>query len=149
MRIVCSAVHPTGHLVMARLPDGAVFTATFVDEPAPRDITDMVADLLLTGALDAAEQSQTGRPDPDEQVTAARVSYQQPLLPGQTVPAASFTWAHLPTRQGGDFDPAEVLALLARGIAVNLTAGIAHEAADVPDTPAGAEDPGEGTGAPA
>lgn len=138
MRVIVSAVRPSGHLVIARLPEGAAFGARFPGEDGPRDVTGMVADLLLAGGLDQREATESGRPEPVEQVVAAVVSYSQPPLPGAPAVPASFTWVHLPSGEAGDFTPGEVLPLVSRGISVLITEGVATEAAEgaVPDSPA-------------
>lgn len=144
MRILVSAPRPSGHLAVVRLPDGALFTARYVDDPdgQERDITALVADILLSGALDQVEAAAAGRPEPTEVVHAAAVAYREPLLPGQVRAAASFTWLHVPTGDGGDFPAEDVLGLLARGIAVEITSGVAAEAADVPADTASLEGSG-------
>lgn len=134
MRVLFSSVRPTGHVAVVRLPDGAAFVARFLDDGTDRDVTGAVADLLLSGALDAAQASADGRPEPAETVEVVQVHYTEPLLPGQAREGGSFSWLHLPTGEAEDFDPQQVLRLVARGISVELTAGVAAEAADVPDT---------------
>lgn len=131
MRVLLSSPRPTGHLAVVRLPHGARFTARYVDDAADRerDITALVADLLLSGALDRAQATSEDRPEPAQSVEVAVVSYSEPLLPGQVRAASSFTWTHVPSRTGGDFGAEEVLDLIARGIGVELTAGVAAEVA--------------------
>lgn len=93
----------------------------------------MAADLILSAALDVAEQVDAPRPEPQEQVDVAHVSYQAPLLPAQMGEPSSFTWMHVPTGQAGDLPAEQILDLLVHGIVLALTAGVANEAADVPD----------------
>lgn len=109
-----------------------MFQARYADDPQDqvRDITHMAAELLLLGALDAAEAQQAGRPAPTDEVTIGTVSYTEQALPGQVRGVASFTWMHLPTQTSEDFDPREVLALLVRGMTVAITEGVAKEATD-------------------
>jgi hypothetical protein len=143
MRLLISTVRPTGHAVVVRLPDGAALTGHFTDDNSTRDLTDNIAELLLTGALDAVEAAGSGRPDPAESVEVVRVSYSEPREPGQVGAPATFSWVHLPTRTGDDFDPAEILPLIARALAVILTAGVAaEEAAASPEDAFPAVDPG-------
>lgn len=137
MRTLMSRPSPSQHLVLARLPEGAGFLAQFVDERQPRDITDGVADLLLTGLIDALEQKASGRPEPEDQVEVAHLAYvAPPTAPGAVLPPATFTWLHLGSGQCGDLDPESVLPLLQRGVSVALTEGVAAEAADVPESSA-------------
>lgn len=145
MHTLISAPRPTGHLAVVRLPQGAKFTAVYVDDDPgqAREITALVAELILSGALNAMEVRASAPPAPAEEVEAVTVSYSEPLLPGQVRGAASFTWVHAPSGKGGDFEPHEVLSLIARGIAVELTAAVAAEAAQgsVPDTAEELNDP--------
>jgi hypothetical protein len=144
MRVLVSAVRPSGHLVVLRLPEAAAFLAEFDDDGSCRDISELAPELLLTGALDALEAGQSGRPEPAETVQAANVHYSEDGLPGEVTSPASFSWLHLPSGTGGDFPPADVLSLLARGIGVEVTAGVAAEAAsgEVPNDPGDLERPG-------
>lgn len=130
MRTLISNVRPSGHFVIVRLPEGATFRARYADDPEPRDITALVTELLLTGALDVLEARASERPAPVDAVEAVTVFYSEPGLPGQVREPASFTWVHGPTREGGDFGPHEVLDLIARGVTVELTAGVAREATE-------------------
>lgn len=152
MRTLVSRLAPSGFLVLARVPDGAAVLATFVDDGQERDLTEHVADLLLSGALDRLEATQTGRPDPAETVEAVTVRYLEPApAPGALREPASFSWAGTAPGVGaGDFDPSEVLPLLVRGLTVEITAAVAHESAqaalaDLPE--GGAADDDDTTGA--
>lgn len=136
MRVLVTAPRPSGHIAIVRLPERARFTAVFVDEDSPRDITGLVAELLLTGALDALEQASSGRPEPDQAVEIADVRYHEPVLPGVGREPSTFSWVHVPSANAGDFTIEEIGRHIARGLSVELTSGIAHEAAsDVPDSP--------------
>jgi len=145
MITLLSRTAPTGHVVLVRLPDGASFAATYSDDHTTRDITAGVADLLLSGALDVLEQAASGpRPEPAETVDVAQVSYAEPLpAPGAVRAPASFSLLDVRTGQACDIDPDQVMALLVRGMGVEVTAAVAAEVAEteLPDTPAGA-DPG-------
>lgn len=128
MRTLTSTLRPSGHVALVRLPEGASFQARYVDDIDVRDITGLVPDLLLSGALDEIEARAAQRPEPDESVVAAVVSYHEPLLPGQVRDVASFSWLHLASGESGDFGPQSILGLVVRGIAVELTAGVVREA---------------------
>lgn len=132
MRTLVSRLDRSGFLVIARLPNGAAIAGTFADDGTTRDLTAHAANLVLSGALDRVEASASGRPDPREEVDAVSVRYLEPAtMPGEMREAASFTWANPGNGQSGDFQPGEVLPLLARGLNVELTAAVAAESGHV------------------
>lgn len=134
MRVLISRVTDTGHLVTVRIPVNASFVARYADDGSIRDLTPHVADLLLSGALDATEARESGRQEPADTVEAAHIAYvEDNPAPGTLRPTASFSWLHLPSGQAGDFAAEEVIPLIVRGFSVEVTSAVAAEAAVVPD----------------
>jgi hypothetical protein len=129
--------------VLIRLPEGALFLGQYADDGSVRDLTEFAANLLLAGALDAQEAAADGRPEPEELVEAARLRFMaQPAELGAPHEEPSFTWAHLPTGEAGDFPLEQVVDLISRGLSVELTAAVAAETAheEMPDSPAALDD---------
>lgn len=127
-----SAVTTDGHLLLLRVPSGAAVLCDWLDGNTA-DVTSWAPDLALTGWLDLNEVEQTGRREPAETVEVAKLR----VAPEHAAQDITATYVHLPTRDSIELTLEQVLAFASRGINVQLTAGIAHEAADLPDTAAG------------
>ena len=133
---LASAVTKDGHLLLARLPVGAAVLCDWATG-VTADITSWFTDLALIGWSDMNEAAETGRPAPADSVEVATLR----LVPEHAAAATSVTYVHLPTRDAVEVPLAQALAFAGRGIAVQVTAGVAAEAAqDLPDTPAAAHD---------
>lgn len=134
MQTLVSSVRPSGHMLIARIPQGAAFIARFLDDSDERvrEVTSMVAELVLTGALKALEEQSegSGQEDTQERVDVAHVSYTEPCIPGDVRPQGSFTWVHLPTRTAGDIAAHDVMGLIAKGIAAEITEAVSRQAAE-------------------
>ena len=124
-----------GHSVVLRLPEALRVEAVFVDDGKVRDITDYVADLILTGLAVRFEQEQNLRAEPSEAVPSGMIT-----LTGD--PAAFVAlYLHAPTRVIVELGWDEAAALVALGVVEEITAGVASEVAATELDPADA-DPG-------
>ena len=128
-----SAVTKEGHLLVLRMPAGAAIECDWVDASSS-DVTSWVPDLAVVGWADLNEVEQSGRSEPAETVEVAKLR----ISPPHAAAGVTATYVHLPTRDSVELTTDQVLAFASRGINVQLTAGIAHEAADVPPDPSAA-----------
>lgn len=106
------------------MPPGARVVVTFVDEGEPRDITALAPDLALVG-LSSRERELLGLEGaPVDVVQVADVALQG-ASPEQVVAM----YVHAPTGTALDFPWNELAELVSRGVADQVTAGVAHDAA--------------------
>lgn len=143
MRTVISRTDTTGYFVLARIPEGAAFVARMADTGEERDVTDAACDLVLTAALETLHSGQD-EPAPAEQVDVAHLRYQAPLAVGALTDGGSFHIARAGAREAFEVPGEQVLPLLARGVALAITAAVA---ADI-EVPADAADLTEDTDEP-
>ena len=124
-RAVASTVTREGRLLLVRLPAGAAVVCDWLHDGTTGDVTDWVADLALIGWRDLLEATGDGRPEPAESVAVAALR----VDPAEAGPACTVTYVHLPTRECAEL-PAAALELAGRGVTVQVTAGVAAEAAE-------------------
>lgn len=134
-----------GHSVAVRLPETLRVEAMFVDDGKVRDITDYVADLILTGLAVRFEQEQNLRAEPAETVPSGMIT-----LTGDATEFLAL-YLHTPTRVIAELGWDEAATLLALGVVEEITAGVARDVAtaelDAEDTAAVVDDeaPGDDT----
>lgn len=125
MELLVSQPNPQGHVVVARVPEGSVVLARFEGEAEPRDVTGWLADLVLIGLSLNHEAAVSGSLPPAEEVEVA-------VLEAEGDPV-SFVYAHPSSGAAAEFDWVAAAPLVGKGIAFQITAGVAHEAEEVPD----------------
>lgn len=126
MPLAVSHPHPGGHVVMARLAPGARVMAAFVDEEAERDLTGYLCDLVLVGMEVRYEADSAQSAAPAEEVEVAVVRLDQT---DDEDDQPSFVYAHPATQVTTEFEWDTAAGLVALGIARQITAGVAAEAA--------------------
>ena len=85
---------------------------------------------MLLGLSERHRRNLGLNPAPAEEVEVARIE----LHGGDHNEVTAF-WAHPETQTAAELDWVELTELLGFGIASQITAGVAHEAADTPDFP--------------
>lgn len=145
MQVVASSPNPAGHVVIVRVPGECRLTARFFDEPEERDLTSWSADLIVIGLAVRHERAigVSAEPtDPDDKVDVGEVRFDGDL------DGASFVYLHQNSGTTVDFTAEEALTLAELGVSSQITAGVATEAADVPDDASGLapwQEPGDNT----
>jgi hypothetical protein len=116
-----------GSVLLVNLPEGAAVHATFSDTGEERDITAWTADLILIGL--AARTARTGWGDSIEveRVQVANVS----LIGSEDF---EVVFAHPSTGVTATYHWQDGAELLAEGIAEQLTAAVASDNAEIPDS---------------
>lgn len=140
MRTLVSRIDPSGYLVVAHLPQQAQFIARFADSEQERDITASAADLLLTAVLEQLLTGGQDDPAPADEVPVAHLTYRAPLLPGQAGDGGVYLLVRTSDREGTHVPAEHVLPLIARGVALAITAQVAADA-DLPEDPSALERP--------
>lgn len=90
------------------------------------DVTGWFADLVVIGWADTNEATAAGTPHPAQERDVAMLS----IEPATAAGLMTCTYVHLPTGQTAEVAPAAALTFAARGVAVQVTAGIAREISD-------------------
>jgi hypothetical protein len=138
-RLLVSHPSPDGSVVVCALGEGVSVRAEFVDEGGWRDVTELVPDLLLIG-LDARHGDAAA--DADAGATSADAAGVEDLLYVGRVfcvggePELLFASPAAQVVHPVSF--AEARPYIEAGIAAQITAGVAVEAADDPDVRDGA-----------
>lgn len=129
VKILLSTPNPQDHFLIVRLPEEALITIKFIDEVEPRDITPLSCDLALFG-LDQNYRMELGiEVVPVEEFEVAKVQLLN-ATPDQVV----CIYANPTSGLTQDVDWEEFTRLLSIGTAAQITAGVAHEAVEAPDT---------------
>lgn len=130
MPLLISSPNAENQVLILRLPQNTEIHVHFLDEESSRDLTPWSADLVLLGLSERHRRNLGLNPAPVEEVEVARIE-----LHGGDHNEVSAFWAHPETQTAAELDWVELTELLGFGIASQITAGVAHEAADIPNTP--------------
>ncbi len=114
-------------MLLVNLPDGASVHATFADTGEERDITAWTADLMLIGLATRTTRMGWGDSIEVERVQVANVS----LLGAEDFEAV---FAHPATGVTATYHWRDGAELLAEGIAEQLTAAVAADNTEIPDS---------------
>lgn len=128
--LLLSSPNPENQVLILRLPQSTEIHVQFLDEEHSRDLTIWASDLALLGLSERHKQNVGLSPQPSEEVEVAKIE-----LRGGDFNLVSAFWAHPETQSAAELDWRELAELIGLGITSQITAGVAHEAADVPDSP--------------